>query len=72
VGLAVDRAVGQREIVVRGVNDPLLKVDGVAGATDLGDGRVVLILDVAGLRRAAAGGRRGGAHAGERRAPEGA
>ena len=57
VGLAVDRAIGQREIVVRGLNDPLVKVRGVAGATDLGDGRVVLILDVAALRHAAPGGR---------------
>ncbi len=57
VGLAVDRAVGQREVVVRGLNDPLVKVAGVAGATDLGDGRVVLILDVAALRHTALGGR---------------
>lgn len=53
VGLAVDRAIGQREIVVRGMNDPLVKVAGVAGATDLGDGRVVLILDVAALKHSA-------------------
>ena len=57
VGLAVDRAVGQREVVVRGLNDPLVKVAGVAGATDLGDGRVVLILDVAALKHTALGGR---------------
>lgn len=58
VGLAVERVIGQREIVVRGLNDPLVKVAGVAGATDLGDGRVVLILDVAALKVAAAGGMR--------------
>jgi two-component system chemotaxis sensor kinase CheA len=57
VGLAVDRAVGQREVVVRGLNDPLVKVAGVAGATDLGDGRVVLILDVAALKHSVLGGR---------------
>jgi two-component system chemotaxis sensor kinase CheA len=57
VGLAVDRAVGQREVVVRGLNDPLVKVAGVAGATDLGDGRVVLILDVAALKDTVLGGR---------------
>ena len=57
VGLAVDRALGQREVVVRGLNDPLVKVAGVAGATDLGDGRVVLILDVAALKHSALGGR---------------
>ena len=60
VGLAVERVVGQREIVVRGLNDPLLKVAGVAGATDLGDGRLVLILDVAALKAAASGERRSG------------
>lgn len=51
VGLAVDRIVGQREIVVRAIADPLVKVDGIAGATDLGDGRAVLILDPARLAR---------------------
>jgi two-component system, chemotaxis family, sensor kinase CheA len=55
VGLAVDRALGQKEIVVRGLNDPLVKIAGVAGATDLGDGRVVLILDVAALKHTALG-----------------
>jgi two-component system chemotaxis sensor kinase CheA len=57
LGLAVERVIGQREIVVRGLNDPLVKVAGVAGATDLGDGRVVLILDVAALKHSASGGR---------------
>jgi two-component system chemotaxis sensor kinase CheA len=52
IGVAVDRILGQREIVVRGLGDPLVQVSGVAGATDLGDDRVVLILDVVGLREA--------------------
>jgi two-component system chemotaxis sensor kinase CheA len=51
VGLVVDRIVGQREIVVRSTVDPLIRVDGVGGATDLGDGRVVLILDAAAIAR---------------------
>jgi two-component system chemotaxis sensor kinase CheA len=51
VGIAVDRIVGQREIVVRTIADPLARVDGISGATDLGDGRVVLILDPAMLAR---------------------
>ncbi len=67
-GLAVDRAVGQREIVVRGMNDPLVKVAGVAGATDLGDGRVVLILDVASLKHSAPAARHPGGN-GRARAP---
>ena len=51
VGIAVDRIIGQREIVVRTIADPLVRVDGISGATDLGDGRVVLILDPAMLAR---------------------
>ena len=47
MGLAVDRILGQRDIVVRALNDPSIKIPGVAGATDLGDGRPVLILDPA-------------------------
>ena len=51
VGLLVDRIIGQREIVVRVAVDPLIQVDGVAGATDLGDGRAVLILDLQTMAR---------------------
>jgi two-component system chemotaxis sensor kinase CheA len=58
LGLVVDKIVGQREIVVRAMTDPLVQVPGVAGATELGDGRAVLILDAAALARGAAGHRR--------------
>jgi two-component system chemotaxis sensor kinase CheA len=51
LGLVVDRIAGQREIVVKTITDPLIRVDGVSGATELGDGRPVLILDVAALSR---------------------
>ena len=51
LGIAVDRVVGHREILVRGIADHLIQVPGIAGATDLGDERVVLILDVPALRR---------------------
>jgi two-component system chemotaxis sensor kinase CheA len=53
VGVAIDRILGQREIVVRAISDPLIQVAGVAGATELGDGRIVLILDAAALARVA-------------------
>ncbi len=53
VGLAVDRILGQREIVVRAIKDPLAQSRGIAGATDLGDQRVVLILDISALRQLA-------------------
>src|SRR5262245_15979001 len=45
VGLGVDKILGQREIVVRGISDPLIRVPGVTGATEMGDGKPVLILD---------------------------
>ena len=57
VGIAVDRILGQREIVVRAINDPLIQVAGIAGATELGDGRVVLILDAAALVKQSASAR---------------
>ena len=50
LGLAVDRILGQREIVVRAIKDPLAQSRGIAGATELGDQRVVLILDTTALR----------------------
>ena len=53
VGLAVDRILGQREIVVRAIKDPLAQSKGIAGATELGDQRVVLILDIGALRQVA-------------------
>ena len=51
LGLLVDRIAGQREIVVKTITDRLIHVDGVSGATELGDGRPVLILDVSALGR---------------------
>jgi two-component system chemotaxis sensor kinase CheA len=58
VGIVVDRILGQYEIVVRAINDPLIQVAGIAGATELGDGRVVLILDAAALAKQSASARR--------------
>ncbi|WP_246173581.1 chemotaxis protein CheA [Limnoglobus roseus] len=51
MALAVDRAVGMREVVVRPLTDLLVQAPGIGGATELGDGRPVLILDPAGLAR---------------------
>jgi two-component system, chemotaxis family, sensor kinase CheA len=48
-GLVVDKVQGQREVVVRAMHDPLIQVPGVSGATELGDGRPVLILDPASI-----------------------
>ncbi|HEY6726241.1 MAG TPA: chemotaxis protein CheW [Polyangiaceae bacterium] len=49
---AIDRMFGQQEVVVRPLEDPLVKVTGVSGATDLGDGRPTLVLDLLGLAQA--------------------
>jgi chemosensory pili system protein ChpA (sensor histidine kinase/response regulator) len=43
---------GAREIVVKPLGPQLAAIRGVAGATILGDGKIVLILDVAALIRA--------------------
>ena len=51
VGILFDRIAGHREIVVKTITDPLIRVEGVSGATELGDGRLVLILDAAALSR---------------------
>lgn len=53
-GLVVDRVIAHREVVVRPMGDPLLRVPGIAGATELGDGRPVLILDPSALTCGAA------------------
>ena len=53
VGIVTDRVLGHREIVVRPIKDPLLKVAGISGATELGDGQPVLILDSVSLTQTA-------------------
>lgn len=51
LALQVDQLLGSREVVVKSVGPQISKVRGIAGATILGDGRVVLILDMPGLAR---------------------
>ena len=46
LAVAVERLIGQQEIVVKPLPPPLSKPRGVLGSTILGDGRVVTILDV--------------------------
>ena len=48
-GLVVDRVESRREIVLRPLADPLVRVPGIAGATELGDGRPILVLEPAAL-----------------------
>jgi two-component system, chemotaxis family, sensor kinase CheA len=49
IAFAVDRMLGQQEVVVRPMNDALIRTPGVSGATDLGDGRPTLVLDLVAL-----------------------
>jgi two-component system chemotaxis sensor kinase CheA len=56
--LLVDALGGQHQVVVKSLDTGFGKPDGMAAATILGDGRVALILDVPGLMRLAANGRR--------------
>ncbi len=51
VAFHVENLLGSREIVVKSVGPQISTVRGVSGATILGDGRVVMILDVAALLR---------------------
>jgi two-component system, chemotaxis family, sensor kinase CheA len=51
IGLVVDGVRTRREVVVRALNDPLVRVRGISGATELGDGRPILILDLAAFGR---------------------
>jgi len=53
VGLFVDDLLGQQQVVIKSLETNFRRVDGVSGATILGDGAVALILDVAGLIRVA-------------------
>ena len=49
--VAVDQVLGNREIVVKPVGPQIASVPGIYGATITGDGRIVVILDVAPLVR---------------------
>jgi len=49
--VAVDQIVGSREIVVKPVGPQVASIPGIFGATIMGDGSVVVILDVAPLVR---------------------
>jgi two-component system chemotaxis sensor kinase CheA len=49
VGFIVDRLIGQQDIVIKALGKSLKKVRGLAGATELGNQRVGLVLDAASL-----------------------
>lgn len=45
-GIKVDELVGQKEIVIKSLGNYLGNINGLAGSTIMGDGTVVLILDI--------------------------
>jgi two-component system chemotaxis sensor kinase CheA len=47
--LMVDELLGQQQVVIKNLQANFRRVEGAMGATILGDGRVTLILDIAGL-----------------------
>jgi two-component system chemotaxis sensor kinase CheA len=49
VGLLVDELLEQQQVVIKSLEENYRKVDGLAGATILGDGQISLIIDVPGL-----------------------
>jgi two-component system chemotaxis sensor kinase CheA len=49
LGLAVDRVIGEEDIVIKSIAENYKNVGGIAGASILGDGRVSLILDIPAL-----------------------
>ncbi|MES9994147.1 MAG: chemotaxis protein CheA [Candidatus Thiodiazotropha sp.] len=51
VGLVVDHLIGQEEVVIKPLGALLQGLDGMAGATITGDGKIALIVDVPGLMR---------------------
>jgi two-component system, chemotaxis family, sensor kinase CheA len=46
LGLVVDELLGQKEIVIKSLGEYLGHIKGMSGSTILGDGRVIMILDI--------------------------
>ncbi|HEX7421637.1 MAG TPA: chemotaxis protein CheA, partial [Thermoanaerobaculia bacterium] len=49
IGILVDQLVRQQEIVIKAIGERLKSVPGVAGATEVGEGEIVLVVDTASL-----------------------
>jgi len=49
VGLMVDDLLAQQQVVIKSLKDNYQQVNGISGATILGDGSVAMILDIPGL-----------------------
>jgi len=53
VGLFVDELLGERQVVIKSLDANYGRIEGISGATVLGEGTVALIIDVPGLIRLA-------------------
>ncbi|MEK7286021.1 MAG: chemotaxis protein CheA [Nitrospirota bacterium] len=49
MGLIVNSIKGQQEVVVKSLGEDLKSVKGISGVTEIGDGKAILVLDVAAL-----------------------
>ena len=49
MGLLVDDIKGQQEVVIKSLGDDLKNLKGISGVTELGDGKLILVLDVTSL-----------------------
>ncbi len=49
LGLLLDELLGKEEVVIKSLGDTFKDIDGIAGGAIMGDGRVGLILDMAGI-----------------------
>ncbi|HEY0590936.1 MAG TPA: chemotaxis protein CheA [Thermoanaerobaculia bacterium] len=64
IGLVVDALVRQQEIVIKSIGERLKSIPGIAGATEIGENEIILVVDVGSLIEEfgqAARGRRAGA-----------
>jgi len=55
VGVVVGRVIGEHQTVIKSLGTAYKQVEGVSGATILGDGTVALILDIPAIILAAEG-----------------
>jgi two-component system, chemotaxis family, sensor kinase CheA len=49
IGMFVDDLLGQQQVVIKSLESNFQRVDGISGATILGDGTVAMILDIPGI-----------------------
>ena len=57
VGILVDALVRQQEVVIKSIGERLKTIPGIAGATEIGEGEIVLVIDVGTLIDHFGGGR---------------